>query len=491
MTKNVCKTTVARWLAALAVSASLASSACAQTVLFDFGNDESFRGLSVNNPDANGNYWNSFRTGAFYQDLVDIGNNATTIDFGFSTGVATDSYNGPAGATDTATLLTDVTFTDIEAVDLGLLGGANEAAFDYVAGPTGPPSYVRFEVQQLDPAKTYDLTFFASRKFTTDYQTVFNVYSDNTYTTLVDSVTLAHRDEFDPFLHNRDTVATISGLSPQASNILYVEFVGDQGNPGYLNAMQLTGSGGVTPTTTISDFGNFTLGGTYGSWDSATLTSGADAFTVESSGFGGGFASVPANFDPTDNTHIELDVTIDGGDAPHVIALLQDADGTQAAYRWFSLAAGDHTLGFRLGTLTNAEAGEAPNGIDGANSYPGDAGSIPGLDLSNLTAFQIQIDPHGSAFPYDITFDNLRVKNVPGGFDTDEDSDGRDFLVWQRGLTPDPLSSADLAEWQSNYGSTGTAAAGAVHSIPEPTAIALALLGGLSLAGMRSKRARM
>src|SRR4051812_15030837 len=86
-------------VAAALLVLSMAVCARAQTVLFDFGNDQSFRGLSVQNPDMNGNYWNSFRTGLFYQNLIDIHNVPTTIDFGFSTPVATDSYNGPSGAT--------------------------------------------------------------------------------------------------------------------------------------------------------------------------------------------------------------------------------------------------------------------------------------------------------------------------------------------------------------------------------------------------------
>lgn len=39
--------------------------------------------------------------------------------------------------------------------------------------------------------------------------------------------------------HNQDTVATISGLTPQAGNALYIGFAGAGGNEGYLNAMQI------------------------------------------------------------------------------------------------------------------------------------------------------------------------------------------------------------------------------------------------------------
>ncbi len=227
----------------IVAACALAIPAGAQTVLFDFGNDASFRGVSTANPDINGNYWNSFRTGVFYQNLIDVANQPTAIDFGFSTAVATDSYNGPAGPTDATTVDSDVFFTDIDSAALGDLGGSLAAAFDYVAGPSLPTNnQVRFEIQQLDPTMRYELTFFGSHKYTTDATTVYSVYSDSTYTTLVDSVSLDVRDQTDPSLHNRDTVAVLSGLAPQTSEILYVEFVGSNGADGYLNALKLVAS---------------------------------------------------------------------------------------------------------------------------------------------------------------------------------------------------------------------------------------------------------
>lgn len=223
----------------IVAACALTVSAGAQTVLFDFGNDASYRGVSVANPDFNGNYWNSFRTGVFYQDLIDKTGAATTIDFGFSTGVATDSYNGPAGPTTAAGKNLEVLLTDIDSEALGDLGTL-AAAFDYVAGPSLPAgNQVRFEIQQLDPTKRYDLTFFGSHKYSIDATTVYSVYSDSTYTTLVGSVTLDVQDLMDPSLHNRDKLAVLSGLAPQASDILYVEFVGSNGGDGYLNALKL------------------------------------------------------------------------------------------------------------------------------------------------------------------------------------------------------------------------------------------------------------
>jgi hypothetical protein len=69
-----------------------------------------------------------------------------------------------------------------------------------------------------------------------------------------------------------------------------------------------------------------------------------------------------------------------------------------------------------------------------------------------------------------------------GDFDEDGDVDGRDFLVWQRGSSTNPLSAGDLADWQANYGAGGLAA---IASIPEPGSALLLVLG--AIAGMARK----
>jgi hypothetical protein len=225
---------VARFGTALVLGASLLASARAQTVLIDFGSSSSFRGVSVVNPDPKGHYWTSMQPGLFYTNLVDINNNPTTIDFGFSSPVGTDSFNGPAGVTSNPPTPAEIAATDIDAVALGNLGVIN-AAIDFAAEIN-----TRFEIQQLDPAKRYNLTFFGSHKFSTNDATVYSVYTDNTYSTLVGSASLNVQQPGSPNLHNRDKVATISGLAPQAGNILYVQFTGAGGSQGYLNAMQIS-----------------------------------------------------------------------------------------------------------------------------------------------------------------------------------------------------------------------------------------------------------
>lgn len=213
---------------ALAVG-TIGSSAHAQTVLFDFGNANSFRGEDVTNPDSAGAYWNSVWSGAFYPDVIDSSGTSTSIDFGFSSATGTDYFNGPSGAT------ADPAATVYDASALGALG-VDEAVYDYYVNST-------FQLQQLDPKKTYDLTFFGSHKFNNDNTTRYTVYSDSSLTNVVASAELQVGVGS---AHNKDQVVTISGLAPQANDILYVGFEGANGGNGYLNALQVTA---VAPPT--------------------------------------------------------------------------------------------------------------------------------------------------------------------------------------------------------------------------------------------------
>jgi hypothetical protein len=239
------KRSVGSFALALMLGAGLAVSATAETVLFDFGNSNSnsFRGVSVPTPDLNGHYWNSLQPGLFYAapTLKDINNVATTFQFGFDgTPVGTDSFNGPAGAIAGFPKPTaaDIANTDIDAAALGNLG-IKEGAIDY-ANSIGGGQDARFQLQGLDPAKSYTLKLYGSHKFSTDDATVYSVYNNDTYTSLIGQASLNVQTPGSPNLHNRDTVATLSGLVPAANGILYVKFIGANGAEGYLNSMQVT-----------------------------------------------------------------------------------------------------------------------------------------------------------------------------------------------------------------------------------------------------------
>ena len=82
---------------------------------------------------------------------------------------------------------------------------------------------------------------------------------------------------------------------------------------------------------------------------------------------------------------------------------------------------------------------------------------------------------------FDGALDEVRIATEPytvplGDFDGDGDVDGNDFLVWQRGGSPNGATSGDLAEWQNHLGE-GVGASAAASAVPEPTSTLLMLLG--------------
>jgi len=89
---------------------------------------------------------------------------------------------------------------------------------------------------------------------------------------------------------------------------------------------------------------------------------------------------------------------------------------------------------------------------------------------------------------FEISSFGFRVasKVLPGDFDNDDDIDGADFLIWQRGGSPSPLSNADLDAWKAGFGNNtsdtsplAVASTTTVTSVPEPSSLLLALFAAL------------
>lgn len=106
----------------------------------------------------------------------------------------------------------------------------------------------------------------------------------------------------------------------------------------------------------------------------------------------------------------------------------------------------------------------------------GNAHDVRDLIINGLTGLSYADDPNAwnvtdwdglSALP------SLKLAGLPGDFDFDMDVDGMDFLIWQRGGSPNPLSASDLADWEANYGAQPLQALSNVASVPEPTGILL------------------
>ena len=104
-----------------------------------------------------------------------------------------------------------------------------------------------------------------------------------------------------------------------------------------------------------------------------------------------------------------------------------------------------------------------------ANSNPiGQAESILDFTLTDPGQYYFRIAGSTSViqlYQFSLSVEEIDLP-VPGDFDGDGDVDGADFLSWQRGQSPSPLSSTDLALWQENYGAVQNI--GAIEVVPEP-----------------------
>ncbi|WP_168205048.1 beta strand repeat-containing protein [Bythopirellula goksoeyrii] len=124
------------------------------------------------------------------------------------------------------------------------------------------------------------------------------------------------------------------------------------------------------------------------------------------------------------------------------------------------------------GTLkVSLDSGFQPQLGDSFGILRGDTGFAGTFDTLNLPALSPglawQLNPGAIT-----VFLNVVSSTATGDFDNDGDIDGRDFLVWQRGGSPNGINSGDLALWQSQYGATPLAPL--ATAVPEPPAVALA-----------------
>jgi hypothetical protein len=113
----------------------------------------------------------------------------------------------------------------------------------------------------------------------------------------------------------------------------------------------------------------------------------------------------------------------------------------------------------------------ANNGNPAIHTYQGpvvpqDLNEIPIINFWISDANASNVGPNNGQMHemiiHSFTFTPLPVS---ADFDDDGDVDGRDFLVWQRGGSPNPRSASDLAVWQEAY---GVAPAVAAVAVPEP-----------------------
>ena len=209
----------------------------------------------------------------------------------------------------------------------------------------------------------------------------------------------------------------------------------------------------------LSDFGDFNLTDTYNQWDNGSFTAGPDDFRVQAYDYGGGWTNFASPIDATGESdlRVRLDVNADNAADAFNIVLI-DGDGTQRVYRFDTLTAGDNqTLSVSLDDYLQDNV----------------AGSVAGLDLSDLRSFHIQ-GSFGNGEPglfMDLTFDNLSL-GVAEPVSLQGDINGDDYV----GL--DDLQVI-LDHWNEGTLPSDTA------NIPEPAT--LMLLGAAGAACLKRR----
>jgi autotransporter-associated beta strand protein len=275
---------------------------------------------------------------------------------------------------------------------------------------------------------------------------------------------------------------------------------------GTLDVRNTSGSGVGTGNVTIDGTNNAArLGGTGiigapGDASNVTLTNG-DLFP-------GTLTAIRAIIDPNGDgltpgpglLTIHGDLTFDG-DSTLNMDLTGGAVGTQydqvAASGAITL--GNATLNLSLGAFspTGSEVFTLISNT-GAGAVSGEFFDLPQGDSMTLGSQTFYID-YGGGDGNDVVLSTVQPVNEDADFDDDDDIDGNDFLIWQRGQgvgttnaqgdanDDDVVDGDDLAIWEDQFGSA-TANVGAV---PEPSAAILMVAAAVGAAAVRRRgRAR-
>jgi hypothetical protein len=103
----------------------------------------------------------------------------------------------------------------------------------------------------------------------------------------------------------------------------------------------------------------------------------------------------------------------------------------------------------------------------------------------NVNANEIGIDNDTMLFIDNVKFAGAFAVPAAGGdYDGDTDVDGNDFLIWQRGQSPESLSVADLDAWKASFGQPA-----GISAVPEPGCVALTAVAALAFSLAPRRRA--
>lgn len=306
-----------RWQAFVAVCALTLSSAMAEErILIDFGPNNGGDGRvtpfgtpainpgngSTGVADSNGNHWNNVvGAGATngpvamsYLGLVDVDNQPTKIGLTLGPGWKSNGrVNGGLLAPDVAKL-----------GDLAI-GTATEDYF-FVDGPTG--TYATLSLNNLDPAKRYNLRFFATRDTGDVRKTTYTVWAGNGVFSTDLQTSGVGLGGFNGG-GNDSTFATLEGLQTDSSAQLTLRMSIAEGGYAYLGILEVTEAGEAEPI--VSDIVRVDFGRHDG--NNGNPTASPDAFGNHWNNFGIGDGSSVSGLVTTTNQPTSLGITLTSG----------------------------------------------------------------------------------------------------------------------------------------------------------------------------------
>lgn len=152
----------------------------------------------------------------------------------------------------------------------------------------------------------------------------------------------------------------------------------------------------------LSDFSSFAFTDTYEAWDTATLTQGAGVFTVVSTDFGGGYYDLNPNINAPGAVNLNVNVTVNPGNQTNSFRIvLVDEDITERAYDFSVAGPGSYALSIPISNYSEESS----------------VGSVPGLDLTNISFFHITggFDNGNPGVAFNMTFDHLSLSDNDNG----------------------------------------------------------------------------
>jgi hypothetical protein len=162
-----------------------------------------------------------------------------------------------------------------------------------------------------------------------------------------------------------------------------------------------------------------------------------------------------------------FDINFDGNDDTLTGSGDLDGNGVYDDDRVFS----------NIGNTDDYREGDMVSAMFGSIQYNWTISYTGKINWANATTSQVaSITGMGTGEDIVLIGHSSISAGQPGDFDVDGDVDGRDFLFWQRGGSPSPLSAGDLTTWQNNY---GVGAVMALNAVPEPSSFLLLCAAGL------------